>query len=157
MVIYQNKKGIKYIDKVQRCIWQNTLLEKNNNLDQMGPKPRPGTTLKFLLFWAGSNPAVRAGLDPVNLARLLVQTRTGWFLPAGTRDLIHACMQSRRVIKKKCGGGIKAQAYLPLALWTSDAAGFWLGFWNSPSLIRPSPLLCFFFYLFLSSSCFFFN
>jgi hypothetical protein len=66
-------------------------------------------------------------------------------------------MQSRRVIKKKCGGGIKAQAYLPLALWTSDAAGFWLGFWNSPSLIRPSPLLCFFFYLFLSSSCFFFN
>jgi hypothetical protein len=120
----------------------------------MGPKPRPGTILIFF-FWAGSNPTVRAGLDPVNLARLLVQTRTGWFLPAGTRDLIHACMQSRRVIKKKMRGRGKSQAYLPLALWTSDAAGFWLGFGNSPSLLLPSPLLFFFFYLFLSSSCFF--
>jgi hypothetical protein len=87
----------------------------------------------------------------VNLAWLLVQTRTGWFLPAGKRDFIHACMHSRRVIKKICGGGIKAQAYLPLALWTSDAAGFWLGFWNSPSLLLPSPLLFFF----LSVSVFF--
>jgi len=86
----------------------------------MGLRPRPRTTLKFLFFWAGSNLAVQAGLDTVDLAWLLVQTRTGWFLPASMRELIHACMHSRRVIKKKCGGGIKAQAYLLLVFgWDS--------------------------------------
>jgi len=122
----------------------------------MGPKPRPGTILKFLLFWAGSNPAVRAGLDPVNLARLLVQTRTGWFLPAGTRDLIHACMQSRRVIKKKMRGRDKSASLPAAGVVDERCCWFLAGILELPfSSSAFSPSL-FFFYLFLSSSCFFF-
>ena len=142
------------------CFAKHTL--SKHNLGRLGLKPRPDP-LFFFSFWAGSSPAMQAGLDPAKPTRLLVQTSNpaGIFFFASVRKLLaHTCYRKRVIKSEKEGTKWLVDGLLLPTSWAKIDAGaccwenwyyfFCFGFPPLCSFFL-SPLCCVFFLCFSSS------
>ena len=75
--------------------YQTHLQQTQFGLD--GPKAQTQQTF-FLFFWAGSSPAVRVGLDPSDLAWLLVQTSNRPWQRARVNQVTRALHSAKVII-----------------------------------------------------------